>query len=310
MTPLAQHAQEYRDVPCCFLWGDFEAAEMHTLAQNCKDVIGFSKLGDLLNGGVDPHAWWAGTGRLGLTGTDKEIADLVLGREDAKDQRGWAKPCNFGLPGGMGWEKFVLFSRKQYGVTFSEDEAKYYKTHWLRTLPEIGELHKHVKRLLGKRETCTIRLERGGFIGGGKRFTAACNFFFQAPCAAGAKAALNHVCFECYADPDSPLFGFRVWNLVHDELCLEGPAERVHEAGVRLREIMEREFNYYTPDYTTGVEVIAGFNWGKGAKPLFRGSDGKGCKASEPGARLTPGVWVPKQSRKNPKQSWYLPEAA
>lgn len=276
----------------CYLWGDFEAAEMHTLAQSSADEVGYSKLGELLNQGVDPHAYFAGRARLGLTGDPKTIADAVLARDDAKDQRGWAKPCNFGLPGGMGWEKFILFSRKQYGVTFSEQEAKYYKDLWLRTFPEIGDLHRLVKRLLGRNQTCTVRLKRGGFIGGGKRFTAACNFFFQAPCAAGAKAALCHVAYECYCDPDSPLFGFRVWDLVHDELCLEGPIDRVHDAGMRLREIMEREFNRYTPDYPTGVEVIAGKNWSKSAKPLFK--DG----------RLIPGMWVPPELRKDKKKSW------
>lgn len=276
----------------CFLWADFEAAEMHTLAQNCKDEVGYSCLGDLLNQGVDPHAWFAGIARLGLKGTPKEIADAVLVMPDAKDLRGWAKPKNFGRPGGMGDEKFILFSRKQYGVTFTREEAKYYGQLWFSCLPEVKALHNVVKKLLGRNQTCTVRLKRGGFIGGGKRFTAACNFFFQAPCAAGAKAALCHVMYECYADPDSPLFGFRVWDLVHDELCLEGPISRVHEAGIRLRAIMEREFNKYTPDYLTGVEVIAGKMWSKGAKPLHK--DGI----------LIPGMWVPKEQRTDPKKSW------
>lgn len=258
---------------CAFLWADFEAAEMHTLAQNCKDEVGYSKLGELLNSGVDPHAWFAGLARLGLTGlTDKQMADVVMGREDKKELRGWSKPNNFGRPGGQGDASFVTFSRKQYGVLFTLSEAKHYGQLWFRALPEVKELHGVVKRLLGRNDTCTVRIRRGGFVAGGKRFTAACNFFFQAPCAAGAKASLCHVMYECYADPDSPLFGFRVWNMVHDEICLEGPIGRVHEAGVRLREIMEREFNVYTPDYPTGVEVIAGNAWSKDAKPVYDAS--------------------------------------
>jgi hypothetical protein len=287
-------------VPACFLWGDFEAAEMHTLAQNCKDEVGYSKLGDLLNAGVDPHAFFAGVARLRMTGDPLEIANAVLAREDSKDQRGWAKPYNFGKPGGMGDEKFILFSRKQYGVEFTREEAAYYARLWFGVLPEVKELHGVVKRLLGRHETCTVRIRRGGFIGGGKRFTAACNFFFQAPCAAGAKAALNRVMYECYADVNSPLFGFRVWNLVHDELCLEGPRWRVHPAAVRLREIMEEEFNVFTPDYPTGVETIAGMNWSKGAKPLFHAT----ARDDAGGKVLIPGLWLPKEQRTNPKKSW------
>src|SRR3990172_11188659 len=258
---------------CAFLWADFEAAEMHTLAQNCKDEVGYSRLGDLLLEGVDPHAYFSGVALLGLTGTPKEIADSEIGRDDSKTLRGWAKPFNFGKPGGMGNDKFRIFSRKQYGVTFSEAEAKHYGELWFRSFPEVKELHGIVKRLLGRKDTCTVRIKRGGFVAGGKNFPAACNFFFQAPAAAGVKAALCHVLYECYADPDSPLFGFRVWNLVHDELVLEGPIDRVHDAGERLRAIMEREFNFYTPSFPTPVEVISCNVWSKEAKPCFK--DGK-----------------------------------
>lgn len=282
---------------CSFLWADFEAAEMHTLAQNCRDEVGYSRLGELLNNGIDPHAYFAGIARLGLSGmSDKEIAATVMARPDKKDFRDWAKPCNFGRPGGMGDEKFVLFSRKSYGVEFSIQEAGHYGRIWFDCYPEVKDLHKVVKKLLGRNQTCTVRIKRGGFVAGGKHFTAACNFFFQAPCAAGAKSALNWVCYECYADPNSPLFGFRIWNMVHDELCLEGPTERLHDAGVRLREIMEREFNFYTPDYPTGVEVIAGNAWSKNAKPCFVNAAGESCKQNDPGARLTPWIYEEKEA--------------
>ena len=264
-----------------FLWGDFEAAEMHTLAQNCLDEVGYSRLGELLNQHIDPHAFFGGLAfEGGLT------PEQVLALPNAKKIRDKAKPVNFGKPGGMGNEKWVLFARKQYNQLFTIEEADYYGKLWFQFFPEVKDLHKVVKRLLGRHETCTVRLKRGGFVAGGKRFPAACNFFFQAPCAAGAKAALAHVMFECYADPNSALFGCRVWNMVHDEICLECPIERVHEAGARLREIMEREFNRFTPDYPTGVEVIAGDAWSKTAKPVYRNSRGEKCKASEPDARL------------------------
>jgi DNA polymerase I-like protein with 3'-5' exonuclease and polymerase domains len=234
---------------------------MHTLAQNSFDEVGYSKLGELLNQGVDPHAYFAGAARCGGLS-----AAQVLERPDAKELRDWAKPNNFGRAGGMGNASFVLFSRKQYGVLFTLDEAEHYGKIWFSLFPEVKDLHRHVQRLLGRKETCTVRIKRGGFVAGGKRFPAACNFFFQAPCAAGAKASLCHVAYECYSDPNSPLFGFRVWNMVHDELCLEGPTDRIHDAGARLRVIMEREFDFYTPNYPTGVEVIAGNAWSKKAK--------------------------------------------
>lgn len=260
----AREAYEPRE-GYCYLYGDVEAAEMHPLAQNTKIIAGYSKLGDLLNAGIDPHAYFAGVARLG----GMSVAE-VLARPDAKDMRSWAKPCNFGFPGGMGAEKFILFSRKQYGVLFTRDEAKHYKALWLQTFPEMAELGRYVEYLLGGRETCTVRLPIGGFVAGGKRYTAARNFFFQGPTAAGVKAGMNHTMYECYADWDSPLYGSRVCNEIHDELVLECPIGRQHEAGERLASIMKREFDPYCPDYPVQIDVIAATVWSKKAKRVVK----------------------------------------
>ncbi len=62
-------------------------------------------------------------------------------------------------------------------------------------------------------------------------YTAACNTFFQGLGADGAKAALWDVTLRCYADETSPLYACRPVNFVHDQILMEVPLERAHEAG-------------------------------------------------------------------------------
>lgn len=257
-----------------FLWGDFEAAEMHTLAEACLHYVGFSKLGDLLNAGVDPHAFFGGFAFERFTGTPQQIAAQVkaLGDKPYKLVRNKSKPVNFGKPGGMGNRKWCAFARKQYDQIFSLQEAAYYGSIWFQLFPEVKKLHNLVGEWCDQQGgKCDMQLppHMGGYKRGRCYFPAACNFTFQAPAAFAAKQALCQVAYECWAVPESPLFGCRPVNLVHDEIVTECPTERIHVAGVRLREIMREAFNAVTPHYKTDVEVIAGEVWSKSAKPVY-----------------------------------------
>lgn len=248
---------------CAYLWADFEGAETHTLADACYQKFGFSEIGKRLNAGIDEHTFF------GARVFERQPYDVVKALPNLKAIRNKAKPFVFGKPGGMGAANFVFFAYDSYGQIFSLEEAKYYGSQYFDLCPEVRLLHKWVGQQceLGGGK-CTIRLPNG-FVRGGCYFTDGCNLHFQGPCAFGAKAALCHVAYECYADRDSPLYGFRIINMVHDEIVLEGPIHMVHWAGVRLKFIMQREFNIYTPNFPTGVEVIAGDTWSKDAKPVY-----------------------------------------
>jgi hypothetical protein len=255
-----------------FVWFDFSAAEMHTLAQSCKDLVGYSKLGELLNHHVDPHAWFGGIAFEGLYApdgvygieADKWIADYVMKSPRKKVVRDSAKPVNFGLPGGMGPDKWIVFARVQYDKHFDRPTAVRLRGQWFSCLPEVKEMQGYTNSLLGGRDGCEIVLPRGGIIGGGKRYTAANNFWFQAPTAAGAKAAMLECAAQCQ-EPGAPLYGWKPWNFVHDEGCFIAPADpEIVDAGAReLVRVCEPAFNYYCPDYPTHIEVSAGNVWTK-----------------------------------------------
>lgn len=57
--------------------------------------------------------------------------------------------ANFGLPGGLGAEKFMSYSWKQYGVRMSLEEAKALKPRWQAKWPEVKIYHNWVAQQCG-----------------------------------------------------------------------------------------------------------------------------------------------------------------
>ncbi|MEI6806161.1 MAG: hypothetical protein WCK49_06600, partial [Myxococcaceae bacterium] len=58
-------------------------------------------------------------------------------------------------------------------------------------------------------------------------------------------------------------------NFLHDEIMLEVPEERGHEAATQLAEIMVREFNHFTPDVPVKASPQLMRCWSKNAKPIY-----------------------------------------
>lgn len=251
-----------------FVLADYSSAELHTFAQVCRDLFGFSVMGDLLNAGTDIHLW------LGCHafGTGQALTDLPRGAKDISPFSDWrqtAKPIVFGRLGGMGARKLVLYARTAYGVVLTISEAQRIIDVYQNAAPEIPQYLGYNGALLGDRERGLIKAGRTGFWRGGATYSGMANFSFQHLCAAGALDAWNHVIRECY-DPtqESALFGFRPTAFVHDEIVLEGPEARAHAAAMRLQAVMEERFNHYTPDVPTPAEPIVTRVWSKKAKPV------------------------------------------
>lgn len=89
---------------------DYAAGEMVTHAQSCIWMVGYSKLAEALNLGLDAHLALAGT----MCGKTYEEATALknAGNKLIKNLRQAAKPANFGFPGGMSELKLVLQQRK------------------------------------------------------------------------------------------------------------------------------------------------------------------------------------------------------
>lgn len=241
---------------------DYSSGELHTLAQVCKDLFGYSKLGDMLNAGVDVHLWFGALAYGKGVTYDEAKARLKAGDKEVKAWRQSAKPIVFGRPGGMGAKKMVVTARKSYGVRFTLIEAKRLMDLYDTEFREVAELFQHVGAM---ENPITLQQLRSWRWRGGCTYPAACNTYFQGLLADGMLEALACVQVECYSRSESPLYGYRVVVEAHDELVIEGPLEGLAEATERLSEIMERELNKFTPDYPTPAEPVITMLWSKDA---------------------------------------------
>jgi DNA polymerase-1 len=246
---------------------DYPQLELRTLAQCCYDLLGHSRLGDMINRGEDPHLAFAAE----LLHITYDEAKKNKKRHDVDAARQVGKVFNFGSPGGLGAEKLVLFARKTYGVTITVDEAKAYKRAWLETFPEMVEFFAHVSRLTDNpRKEATVKQLRSNRIRGGCTYTAACNTYFQGLGADATTDAGFELARACYADPTSILFGSRTVAYVHDEFLLELDDDaRAHDKAHEMARIMKDTANRWIPACPfTEVEPLLMRVWSKEAEPL------------------------------------------
>jgi DNA polymerase I-like protein with 3'-5' exonuclease and polymerase domains len=216
-----------------FVSVDYDTAELRALAHVCRELFGFSKLGDDLDAGRDPHLAFAAQ-FIGITYEEAERR-YKAGDPELKDARQFGKIFNFGNPGGLGTKTLVEFARTTYDTIITEAQATKLGKVWLKTYPEMPRFFKHVDGL----SDC-ITIPGYGLVRGDVTYTAACNSHFQGLVAAGARDAVFDVAEECYVDKGTALYGSRPVAFIHDELILEVPAERekAHRAAYRLAEVM------------------------------------------------------------------------
>lgn len=88
--------------------------------------------------GRDPHMEVA----IDLTGK--------LEKDIEKEERKMAKPVNFGFLYGMGWEKFITYSRDNYEIEFSEEEAIEARATFFRKWPRLKPWHERQRRLVSQ----------------------------------------------------------------------------------------------------------------------------------------------------------------
>ncbi len=244
-----------------FVGADYTMAELHTVSQLCVTLFGYSKLADLLRSGMDAHCWLAAK----TLGFELAKEDVPRFKKERKIDRDRAKPGNFGFWGGMGGDKFVLYSRKGYGVRFTVPEAKTFKQQWRDAFPETGAYFAWISRQLGDRDTFTHVHPITGFVRGDCWYTDGCNHGFQHLAAYGAGDAIALVGAACETE-GSPLFGWSMWNFVHDEILLEGPLAGAHDAAIELKRLMEQAFNRYVPDVPLKAEPFVTYIWSKKAE--------------------------------------------
>jgi len=247
---------------------DYDALEVRTFAQVLLWAVGRSSAARFFqeDPNWDPHTYVGAK----LIGVDyKEGLRLKeVDKTFKKGPRQRAKAAVFGVPGGMGAEKFRKFSLDQYGVEMTLEEARDLRGFYMELFPEVKEFFDVVDHYV--RKGIPFRQFVSGRVRGGAPFPALANTTFQGLAADGAKRALIRVSAESYLNDRSPLFGSRVVVFVHDELCLEVPADRTDAAAREVVRLMESEMQIVTPDIPIRATPALSRAWVKAAEPAYR----------------------------------------
>lgn len=251
-----------------YLQGDFEGFELCALAETCMRWIGQSALATALNAGKDVHSM-LGANMIHMS------YDAFMSQRKAKvatvlNARQAAKPGNFGFPGGLGFDAFRAFSKSQYGVIFSAQEAVALKNDWLRTWPEMIAYFAYIRRLKDANELYSVEPLYFGQVRGGCTYTAACNTPFQALAANTMQYVLWHITRACYFERNSPLFGVcRPVNEIHDEYFLEVPDDRyLHERAQAFKSICRVRAAECMPLVPPKLDPVAMYYWSKAAHEM------------------------------------------
>lgn len=245
---------------------DFSQLELCTVAQVCKTLLGWSTLGDMLNQGADVHLFMGAN----ILGISYQEAIERKRDKDVKEARQLAKVANFGFPGGLGAGGFVAFA-KGYGLKVTKQQGEDLRQVWIETFPEFLDYFLHIRKLIDPVEE-VIPVQTFLFTGlerGNVSYTQACNGYFQALGAAGAKAACFDVAKACYAQPESPLYNSKPINFVHDQILAEVPIDTAHEAAHELARVMVESCNRYLPDVPVKCEPALSIHWSKDTIPAY-----------------------------------------
>lgn len=244
---------------------DYSTVELLALAQTCLWLLGHSKMAEAINAGQDLHLAVAASS-LHMS-YEEAAARYEDGDKDVKQARNVAKVANFGLPGGLGVQSLIDFSRSGYGMRFTTDEARRIKEEWTSAWPEMKGYFAWINDAVGYGKA-RITHPKTGYVRGALGYTEACNHFFQHLAAMGAKAALYNLTKEMYTDSSSPLFGSRLVAFIHDEFICEHPEDRMHEAATRVGEVAVESMGQFIPDLKVKAEPALMRRWYKEAKTV------------------------------------------
>ena len=139
-------AKEYRRIfkappGWVFLSCDLSQAELRIAAMMSGDPNMLKVYAD----GGDIHRTTA-AGTMGIT--LEEFFKLPKDVQDLK--RFQAKAVNFGFLYGMWWVKFRQYAKTEYGIDFTEEEAKEIRENFFRTYPMLEQWHQDVQHIVRK----------------------------------------------------------------------------------------------------------------------------------------------------------------
>ena len=255
-----------------YVEADYSGLELHTWAQSCLWALGESQLAKALNANIDPHLVLASTM---LAAPYEETLERYKAGEDKvagpQGARQFAKIGNFGFQGGMAAKTFRAWARAQYKTRFSQEQADFIRNSWFQTWPEAEAYFRWIQAQCEQGGGyASIEQWKSGRVRGLCTFTVASNTYFQGLGADATKDAMFRIQWECYVDQNSPLFGSRMVNYVHDSYQLE-VRDDIHvynAAAKRLVEIMVEVGARWLPDVKPKADVVVSRHWSKKAKAV------------------------------------------
>jgi hypothetical protein len=276
VNPNVQQLPKFPGVRDCFIPRegyyfvscDYDTLELRTLAQVCLDLVGWSRMAELLQNDPDYDLHSDFAAEFEGHGTTYESFRARLASKDgavkkrAKSLRNRAKAANFGYPGGLGPRTFQKYAKAIYQLDLDLDECEALRTTWKRKWPEVPEYQAMVGRALDPvTNEATFSLVQTRFVRGACGYTQGCNTQFQGLAAAGAKAALWRV----YTD--GPAHNVYPVAFVHDEIIAEVPIDAAHESAYWLADTMIREMQTVVPDVPIRCSPALMTEWNKAAEP-------------------------------------------
>lgn len=123
-----------------FLSLDLSQAELRVAAM----MSGDETMLDVYRNDGDIHTRTA----MGVMGVDTIEDWLKLPKETRDLKRFQAKAVNFGFLYGMWWPKFRSYAKTEYGIDFTEDEAKEIRELFFRTYPSLEAWHETVQEFV------------------------------------------------------------------------------------------------------------------------------------------------------------------
>ena len=244
---------------------DYDSAELRALAQVCFTWFGQSELRKTFIAGIDPHLDLAAQ-FLGIP-YDEAARRKAEGDEEIKDARQFCKIGNFGFPGGLGPDKFVLYARG-YDYKTTIEEAVKLRDAWFARWTEMRYYFNRISQITGPTGPGSITQLRSERKRGNTGFCQAANGYFQSLIADAAKCALWEVAKACYVDRDSAMFGCRPVMFVHDEIIMEAPEDRAPEAAIELAKVMISAAQPWLPDVPVKASSALMRRWYKGAESV------------------------------------------
>lgn len=256
---------------------DFSGLELHTLAQVCMWVLGFSTLGEALNAGRDPHLIMASA--ILKIKYEEAKARREAGDAEVDNARTAGKGVNFGRAGGLSAKTFVVYAWTNYRIRLTLEEAQELLDIYDQTWKEMPAYFRWVKGLKDvyfykKDEETGREISRynlvqpwSGRLRAGMSYCAACNSPFQGLGADVAKLALWLVWKATMGlselGENDPLFGCRIVNFVHDSIMTEAPRARAHAAAVRQKELMDLAGRIVLPNVPVKADMLVTERWSK-----------------------------------------------